>query len=61
MAGVFMSEGDIVVERALKAGYKLSSILVDGKRTKPLPDAVGPEVPVYSAGVSVLQRVTGYH
>lgn len=61
MDGVFMSEGDIVVERALKAGYKLSSILIDGKRTKPLPLAVGPEVPVYAAGVSVLQRVTGYH
>lgn len=61
MDGVFMSEGDIVVERALKAGYKLSSILIDGKRTKPLPATVGPEVPVYAAGVSVLQRVTGYH
>lgn len=61
MAGVFMSEGDIVVERAIQAGYKLSSVLIDGKRSKPLPPAVGPEVPVYAAGVSVLQRVTGYH
>jgi tRNA G18 (ribose-2'-O)-methylase SpoU len=61
MDGVFMSEGDIVVERALKAGYKLSSVLIDGKRTKPLPSSVGSDVPIYAAGVSVLQRVTGYH
>ncbi|MEM9611835.1 MAG: RNA methyltransferase [Actinomycetota bacterium] len=61
MDGVFVAEGDIVVERAVAAGYRLSSILIDGKRRKPLPDAVGPDVPVYAAGPEVLQRITGYH
>ncbi|MDH4074460.1 MAG: RNA methyltransferase [Acidimicrobiia bacterium] len=61
MGGVFVSEGDLVVERALLAGYRLHAILVDGRRTRALPDAVGPDVPVYAAGPEVLQRITGYH
>ncbi len=61
MAGVFIAEGDIVVERALGAGFMLDSILVDGKRTKPLPDTIDPAVPVYACGPAVLQRITGYH
>ncbi len=61
MAGVFVSEGDLVVERALAAGYELSAILVDGKRKKPMPDAIGADVPVYAAGPDVLVRITGYH
>ena len=61
MAGVFISEGDIVVGRALAAGYELLSILVDAKRSRPLPDAVGPTVPIYAAGPEVLIQITGYH
>ncbi len=61
MAGVFVAEGDIVVERALRAGYELQALLVDGKRTKPLPDVIDDAVPVYAAGPEVLQRITGYH
>lgn len=61
MAGFFVAEGDIVVERALRAGYRLESILIDGKRTKPLPDIVDDSVPVYACGPAVLQKITGYH
>lgn len=61
MAGVFISEGDIVVGRALSAGYELVCILVDAKRTKPLPGVVPPSVPIYAAGPEVLIRITGYH
>lgn len=61
MAGVFISEGDVVIERALRAGYELSSILVDAKRSKPLPGVVAPTVPIYAAGPDVLVRITGYH
>jgi tRNA G18 (ribose-2'-O)-methylase SpoU len=61
MAGVFVAEGDIVVERALRADYQLQSLLVDAKRTKPLPEVIDPEIPVYAAGPQVLQRITGYH
>ncbi len=61
MAGVFVAEGDVVVERALRAGYRLRCLLVDAKRTKPLPAVIDPELPVYAAGPEVLQRITGYH
>lgn len=61
MAGVFVAEGDVVVERALRAGYRLIGLLVDAKRTKPLPEVIDPSIPVYAAGPEVLQRITGYH
>ncbi len=61
MAGVFVAEGDLVVERALAAGYELLSVLIDGKRTKALPDAIHPDVPIYACTPGVLQRITGYH
>ena len=61
MAGVFICEGDIVVERAVAAGYRLESMLADARRTKPLPAAVPDDVPLFAAGPDVLQRVTGYH
>ncbi len=61
MDGVFVAEGDIVVERALRAGYELQALLIDGKRTKPLPAVIDPSIPVYAAGPEVLQRITGYH
>lgn len=61
MAGVFISEGDVVVERAMAAGYRLASILVDAKRTRPFPEVIPPDVPIYAAGPDVLIRITGYH
>ena len=61
MDGVFVAEGDLVVERALRSGYELVSILIDGRRSKPLPDAIPESVPIYAAGTAVLQRITGYH
>ena len=61
MSGVFIAEGDLVVERAIKAGYVLHSILVDGKRTRPMPVSVPGSVPVYAAGPDVLVHITGYH
>lgn len=59
LAGIFIAEGDLVVERAVRAGYRLRSVLVDATRTLPLPEAIGPEVPVYAAGPEVVLRITG--
>lgn len=59
LAGIFIAEGDIVVERAVRAGYQLRSVLIDATRTQPLPSAIGPEVPVYAAGRDVVLRITG--
>jgi len=61
MAGVFISEGDLVVGRALQAGYKLHSVLVDGARRQPMPEIIDDRVPIYAAGPKVLQKITGYH
>ncbi|HEX2576097.1 MAG TPA: hypothetical protein VHK88_07090, partial [Aquihabitans sp.] len=36
LAGTFVAEGDVVVERALRAGYRLRCLLVDATRTNPL-------------------------
>ena len=72
-AGVFVAEGDIVVQRAIEAGYRLRSLLVDATRRAPLPPPVekaeaatstgagetAPAVPVYAASPAVLQRITG--
>jgi tRNA G18 (ribose-2'-O)-methylase SpoU len=61
MAAVFVAEGDLVVERALRAGHRVRKLLVDGTRTKPLPEAIPGDAPVYAAAPAVLQRITGYH
>ena len=59
LAGIFIAEGDIVVERALRADYRLRSMLVDATRTAPLPAAVPSGVPVYAASPEVVLKITG--
>ena len=59
MAGVFIAEGDIVIERAVVAGYELISALIDAQRTQALP-AVMAGRPVYAAGPAVLENIAGY-
>ncbi len=62
MEGVFVAEGDVVVERALEAQYRLHAVLVDGARNKQVPDAVlNSGTPIYAAAPNVLQHITGYH
>ena len=60
MQGVFIAEGDIVIKRALEAGYKLQCVLVDAKRKQPLP-ASFELVEVYTASERVLEQIAGYH
>lgn len=57
---VFVAEGDPVVERAVRAGYRLRALLVDATRTLPLPPSVAATGAVtYGAGPDVLYRITG--
>ena len=58
MAGSFMAEGDVVIERALRAGMHLQSVLVDARRTS-LVVGVGESVPLLCASPAVLQAVCG--
>ena len=60
MDGVFIAEGDLVINRALGAGYMLHSVLIDSARKQPLPENFR-QVDVYSAGPAVLQHIAGFH
>ena len=60
MAGLFIAEGDIVINRAIAAGYKLRSVLVDAKRNQPLPKEFD-DVDVFAAQEQVLEHIAGYH
>lgn len=57
--GVFVAEGDVVVERALRAGYRLRAALVDATRADPLPPGMPADAEVFAASPAVLRRITG--
>ncbi|EFC82449.1 tRNA/rRNA methyltransferase (SpoU) [Parafrankia sp. EUN1f] len=65
--GLFIAEGERVIERALRAGYQPRSALVSPARlpgvpasfwARPSPDRPAP--PVYLAGPAVLAAITGF-
>ncbi len=56
--GLFIAEGELVLSRALKAGYRPRSVLVDARRTGQVPDV---DAPVYAASQPVLEATTGFH
>jgi tRNA G18 (ribose-2'-O)-methylase SpoU len=58
--GLFIAEGELVLRRALRAGYHPRSYLVDAKRVDQIAD-LPDEAPVYAATLDVLERVTGFH
>lgn len=57
--GLFIAEGELVLRRALRAGYHPRSFLIDEKRIDQLGNPSG--APVYAATQDVLQRATGFH
>ncbi|SBV30775.1 TrmH family RNA methyltransferase [Micromonospora krabiensis] len=59
--GLFIAEGELVLRRALRAGYPARSYLVDAKRVDQLADLDTGEAPVYAASPEVLQQATGFH
>jgi tRNA G18 (ribose-2'-O)-methylase SpoU len=56
--GLFMAEGDLVVERALSAGCVPVLVLVDAQQPPPLTSRFSGDVPVYGGGERVRQMVT---
>jgi tRNA G18 (ribose-2'-O)-methylase SpoU len=58
--GLFIAEGELVLRRALRAGYRPRSYLIDAKRVGQLADLAG-DTPVYAATPEVLARATGFH
>ncbi len=59
MAGFFIAEGDLVIERALEHGYELRSLLVPESRCRALPAGVSDDVDVFLASEAVLSEITG--
>ncbi|WP_420063596.1 TrmH family RNA methyltransferase [Micromonospora chokoriensis] len=59
--GLFIAEGELVLRRALRAGYPARSYLVDAKRVDQLADLDTGDAPVYAATQDVLERATGFH
>lgn len=58
-AGSFIAEGDLVIERAVAAGHRLDAVVIDGARTKPLPEVIDESTPVYAASTDVLTVISG--
>ena len=56
--GLFMAEGDLVVERALDAGCGAVSVLVDAAKPPAIVDRIPDGVPIYSGGDRVRAMVT---
>ncbi|ASW55849.1 RNA methyltransferase [Plantactinospora sp. KBS50] len=59
--GLFIAEGELVLRRALRAGYPPRSFLLDAKRLDQLGDLDTGDAPVYAARPEVLERATGFH
>jgi tRNA G18 (ribose-2'-O)-methylase SpoU len=59
--GLFIAEGELVLRRAVRAGYAARSVLIDAKRVDQLADLPLDGVPVYAATQDVLETVTGFH
>jgi tRNA G18 (ribose-2'-O)-methylase SpoU len=58
--GLFIAEGELVINRALRAGYRLRSALIDEKRVDQL-DGLPADAPLYTAAPKVLESITGFH
>lgn len=58
--GLFIAEGELVLRRALRAGYAARSVLIDAKRVGQLADLLL-DAPIYAASQDVLESVTGFH
>lgn len=56
--GLFIAEGDLVVERALGAGCTPVAALVDELRPPPVAAVLASSVPVYAVGEQVRAKVT---
>jgi tRNA G18 (ribose-2'-O)-methylase SpoU len=58
--GLFIAEGELVIRRALLAGFEPRSFLVETKRVAQIGDVAG-EATIYAGDPEVLQEITGFH
>jgi len=58
--GLFIAEGELVIERAIRAGYRARSLLIDEKRAGQM-SGLPADAPLYAATQDVLESITGFH
>lgn len=58
-AGLFIGEGELVIRRALRAGFRMRALFLDEKRVG-THGHLASHAPCYSASRDILQEVTGY-
>jgi tRNA G18 (ribose-2'-O)-methylase SpoU len=60
--GIFIAEGELVIRRALKAGYPIRSALMSERWLPPIADVVADvDVPLFVGSEALLEQVTGFH
>lgn len=59
LEGIFIAEGDLVIQRALDAGHELRSVFVEAARTRPLEFDLG-NTPLLRAGEPVVQVIASH-
>ena len=57
--GLFVAEGDLVVERALAAGYRPRAVLTDATRPSPIALAIDEDIEVFAASAEARRMLTG--
>ena len=60
--GIFIAEGELVIRRALRAGYPMRSALMTQRWLSSVADFVADiDVPLYVGSEELLESVTGFH
>ena len=58
--GVFIAEGELVIERALRLGYRMRSLLLLEQRLERFGRLAPEGVPVYAASDALMRSITGF-
>jgi tRNA G18 (ribose-2'-O)-methylase SpoU len=58
--GIFIAEGELVIERALRLGYRMRSLLLLEQRLGRFAGLAPPGVPVYAASNELMRSITGF-
>jgi tRNA G18 (ribose-2'-O)-methylase SpoU len=60
--GIFIAEGELVIRRALRAGYPMRSALMSQRWVSSVADLVADiDVPLFVGSEELLESVTGFH
>ena len=59
MQGIFIAEGDVVIQRAIEAGHALHSVIVEAARLRPLEFDLN-DAPLYRMGEPVVQEIASH-